>query len=132
VSQKDPVSIDLILQDNVQGVDNAGNVSENGQEDVDEEVSAAATLKENSERGDEDGEDELDDVASGERHDGRLKFGGVWRVFRWGVLGLLFAGEVYKSERASNEVGEVWCFIAKVKARFCLVPALSDSDVTQK
>lgn len=74
----------LILQNDVQSVDDAGNVTyggsiskrfggwsvyslltKNGQEDVDEEVCAAAALKENTERRDEDGEDDLDDVAAG-------------------------------------------------------------------
>ena len=76
----------LVFQDDVQGVDNAceswsadssdminqliawvdmhtGNVSENSEQDVDEEVSAAATLEEDSNWGHEDGEDDLDDVA---------------------------------------------------------------------
>lgn len=44
-------------------MDDAGNVTENGQEQVDEEVGAAATLEEDSERWEEDGEDDLDDVA---------------------------------------------------------------------
>lgn len=39
--------------------------TEDGQEDVDEEVSAAATLKENTERRKHDGADDLDDVAVG-------------------------------------------------------------------
>jgi hypothetical protein len=37
--------------------------TEDGQENVDEEVGAAATLEEDSERGNEDGEDDLEDVA---------------------------------------------------------------------
>jgi hypothetical protein len=37
--------------------------TEDGQEDVDKEVGAAATLKEDSDGRDEDGEDDLDDVA---------------------------------------------------------------------
>lgn len=68
----------------LQGVDDAGNVTEDGQEDVDElrklsvfpflsrdgrgkvvtyEVSTAATLEEHTDRGHEDGEDDLDDIA---------------------------------------------------------------------
>jgi hypothetical protein len=37
--------------------------TEAGQEDVDEEVGAAATLEEDSDGREEDGEDDLDDVA---------------------------------------------------------------------
>jgi hypothetical protein len=37
--------------------------TKDGQEEVDEEVGAAATLKEDTERGKQDGEDDLDDVA---------------------------------------------------------------------
>jgi hypothetical protein len=39
------------------------NVTEDGQQDVDEEVGIATTLEEDTERRDEDGEDDLDDVA---------------------------------------------------------------------
>lgn len=39
--------------------------TEDGQEDVDEEVSAAATLKEDTERREHDGANDLDDVAGG-------------------------------------------------------------------
>ena len=75
----------LVLEDDVQGVDDAGNVwsaalvcweaiwwwpglervltTKDGQEQVDEEVGAAATLKEDSERREHDGADDLDDVA---------------------------------------------------------------------
>jgi len=41
----------LILQYDVQCVDNSGNVTEDGQQNVDEEVGIAATLEEDSERG---------------------------------------------------------------------------------
>jgi len=46
-------------------VDDSRNVTEDGQEDVDEQVGAAATLEEDSERGQDDGDDDLDDVAEG-------------------------------------------------------------------
>ena len=39
--------------------------TKDGQQDVDEEVSAAATLKEDTERREHDGADDLDDVAVG-------------------------------------------------------------------
>jgi hypothetical protein len=40
-----------------------GNVTQDGQQDVDEEVGVAAALEEDTQRRDEDGEDDLDDVA---------------------------------------------------------------------
>jgi hypothetical protein len=78
----------LVLEDNVQGVNDAGNVcrgiwlvagpgrvrwrrqrltTEDGQEQVDEEVGTAAALEEDSERRQHDGADDLDDVAVGAR-----------------------------------------------------------------
>jgi hypothetical protein len=47
---------------NVQGVDNAGNVTQDGQENVDEEVSAAATLEEDTKRRQNNGDNDLDNV----------------------------------------------------------------------
>jgi len=60
----------LILQNDIKGVDDAGDVSKNGQQNVDEQVGTAATLKEDSERWEDDGKDDLADVAGGERHCG--------------------------------------------------------------
>ena len=60
----------LILEDDVERVDDTGDVTQAGQDDVDEEIGAAAALEEDTERREEDGEDDLDDVASGERHFG--------------------------------------------------------------
>lgn len=48
---------------NIQSVDDSGNVTKNGQEDVDEEVCAATTLEEYTKRRKKDGKDDLDDVA---------------------------------------------------------------------
>ena len=47
----------------VQRVDDAGNVAQDGQEDVYQEIGAATALKEDTDRWDEDGEDDFDDVA---------------------------------------------------------------------
>ena len=47
-------------------MDDAGNVTQDGEEDVDEEVAVAAALKKHAEWGKEDGEDDLDDVAAEE------------------------------------------------------------------
>ena len=51
-------------------MDDAGNVTQDGQQKVDEEVGTAAALEEDSERRQHDGADNLDDVGSGERHCG--------------------------------------------------------------
>ena len=74
----------LVFQDDVEGVDDAysrtvsnhsmneglgsclrltRNVAQDGEQDVDEEVGAAAALEEDSDGREEDGEDNLDDVA---------------------------------------------------------------------
>ena len=45
-----------------------GNVTQDGEQDVDEEIRVAAALEEDAERGEEDGEDDLADVGGGERH----------------------------------------------------------------
>lgn len=39
------------------------NVTQNGQQDVDEQVRVATTLEEDTKRWEEDGKDDLDDVA---------------------------------------------------------------------
>jgi len=52
-------------------VDDTGNVTQNGQEDVDEEIGIATALKEDTERREDDGKDDLADVAGGERHSDR-------------------------------------------------------------
>lgn len=58
----------LVLEDNVKSVDDSGNVTEDGQEDVDEKVGTAAALHKHTQRRQDDGKDDLADVASGERH----------------------------------------------------------------
>jgi len=54
----------LVLENDVQCVDDSGKVAENGQQDVDEEVSSTATCEEDAERREEDGEDDLTDICS--------------------------------------------------------------------
>jgi hypothetical protein len=56
-------------------VDDTRNVTKTGQQDVDEEVSAAAALEEDTNRWEDDGKENLADVASGERHVGGVVFG---------------------------------------------------------
>lgn len=45
-------------------MDDTGDVTENGQEDVDEEVGTTATLEEHTKRRKDDGDNDLDDVAA--------------------------------------------------------------------
>jgi hypothetical protein len=47
-----------------------GNVTKDGQQDVDEEISVAAALEEDTQRRKDDGKKDLADIAGGERHDG--------------------------------------------------------------
>ena len=46
-------------------MDDAGNVTQNGQQDVDEEIGIATSLKEDTERREDDGKDDLADIAGG-------------------------------------------------------------------
>jgi hypothetical protein len=52
-----------LIADDVHGVDNTRNPTQDGQTDVDEEVSTTSSLKEDSKRGEDEGEDKLADVA---------------------------------------------------------------------
>jgi hypothetical protein len=47
-----------------------GNVTKDRQQDVDEEISVAAALEEDTQRGEDDGKKDLADIAGSERHDG--------------------------------------------------------------
>jgi len=58
----------LIFADDVEGVDDAGNVTKDGQENVDQKITTAAALEEDTEGREEDGEDDLADVGTGESH----------------------------------------------------------------
>jgi hypothetical protein len=53
----------LILQNDVQSVDDTREVTEDGEQDVDEEVSSAAALEEDTQRRKEDGKEDLADIA---------------------------------------------------------------------
>lgn len=48
----------------VQSVYNAGDVSQTCQHDADEQIGAAAPLEEDTQRGQDDGEEDLDDIAA--------------------------------------------------------------------
>lgn len=50
-------------RDHVHRVDNTGNPTQDGQTDVDQEVSAASALQEDTQRRQDDGEDDLADIA---------------------------------------------------------------------
>lgn len=47
---------------NIQSVDDTGNPAQDGQTDVDEEISTAAALQEDTQRGQDDRKDDLADV----------------------------------------------------------------------
>jgi hypothetical protein len=53
----------LILQDDVQSVDDTREVTQDGEQDVDEEITAASALEEDTDRREDDGKDDLADVA---------------------------------------------------------------------
>jgi hypothetical protein len=55
---------------NLQSVNNTGDVTQDGEQDVNAEVGTASSLQEDTDRRQNDGEDDLEDVASGERHFG--------------------------------------------------------------
>ena len=48
---------------NIQRMDNTRNVTQDGQTDVDENVGATSALQEDTQRGQDDGEDDLADIA---------------------------------------------------------------------
>jgi len=58
----------LVFQNDVQSVDDSGNVPQDGQQDVDEEISTASALEEDTNGWENDGENDLADVTCGERH----------------------------------------------------------------
>jgi hypothetical protein len=47
----------------LQSMNDAGNVTEDGEQDVDQKITTAATLEEDSQRGEDDGKDDLADIA---------------------------------------------------------------------
>lgn len=48
-------------------MDDTGNVTQDGEQDVDEQVGTASALEEDTQRGQENGKDDLADVAVGSR-----------------------------------------------------------------
>jgi hypothetical protein len=53
---------------NVDGVDDTRDPTQDRQTDVDEEISTTSSLKEDSKRGKNEGEDELANIRGSERH----------------------------------------------------------------
>lgn len=51
-------------------MDDTRDVTQDGQQDVDEEISTTSALQEDTEGRQEDGKNDLADIAGGERHDG--------------------------------------------------------------
>lgn len=49
-------------------MDDTRDVTQDGQQDVDEEISTAAALQKDTDGGQEDGKDDLADIAGGESH----------------------------------------------------------------
>jgi len=58
----------LVFENDVQGVDDARDITQDRQEDVDEQVGSATALKEDAQWREKDSEDDLADVACGESH----------------------------------------------------------------
>jgi len=50
------------MMGSLQSVDDSGNVSQNGQQDVDEEISTTTALEEDTKRWEDDGEDDFADI----------------------------------------------------------------------
>jgi len=61
-----------IFQNDVQGMDDTRNVTQDRQQNVDQDISTTSSLQEDTDGWEDDGEDDLNDVACGERHDGRF------------------------------------------------------------
>ena len=59
----------LILEDNVEGVDDTGNVTEERETNVDQQVAAAAAFEQHTERWQKDRGNELENVGAGKGHD---------------------------------------------------------------
>lgn len=51
-------------------MDNTGDVTQDGQQDVDAEVSTTAALQEDTDGREDDGKNDLEDIGSGESHVG--------------------------------------------------------------
>jgi len=59
-----------ILQNDVESMDDTRDVTEDGEQDVDEEISVASSLEEDTQRREDNGNNDFADVRCGERHVG--------------------------------------------------------------
>jgi hypothetical protein len=73
---------------NVQGMDDTGDVTQDREDDVEEEVGAAATLEEDTQRRQDDGEDDLADVAIAKVSYLSHRCGHAWAGFGLSLLTL--------------------------------------------
>jgi len=53
-------------------VNDTRDITQDCQQDVDQKISSTSALEEDTKRGEEDGKNDLADIAGGERHVGRL------------------------------------------------------------
>lgn len=58
----------VVVEEDIQSVDDTGNVTQDGEQDVDAEVSTASSLQEDTDGWQDDGKNDLEDIASGEGH----------------------------------------------------------------
>lgn len=84
-------------------MNDSGDVTEDGEEDVDEQVCAAAALEEDADGGEEDGEDDLADVAGVGVSCGEFENGGGWGGC---VASIAVLGEVDLRAAGGFEAGE--------------------------
>lgn len=53
----------LMVGRNLQGVDDTGDITQDGEKDVDEEVTSTSTFEENTQRWEDDGNDDFADIS---------------------------------------------------------------------
>lgn len=58
------VSSETRKSSNIQGVDDTGDVTQNGQQDVDQQIGTTSALEEDTDGRQKDGEDDFDDVSA--------------------------------------------------------------------
>lgn len=68
---------------NIQSMDDTRDVTQDGQQDVDEEISTASALQEDTDGRQEDGKNDLADIAGGESHVGGWLVGMKIDRFGW-------------------------------------------------
>lgn len=58
----------LVFQNDVEGVEDTGNITKDGQENVEAQITAASLFQKDTKRGEEDGKNDFANVASCEGH----------------------------------------------------------------